>query len=87
MNIHVSNLSLNVIDADIRRLFSAYGEVLSASIIRDKLNGRSKGLAIIDMVNDSQARQAILCLDQTEVDGRAIAVSEIKYSPGGYKSL
>ena len=86
MNIHVSNLSLNIIDADIRRLFSAYGEVNSAVILRDKLNGRSRGTALIDMVNDSQARQAVLCLDQTLMDGKPITVSEIKYSIRNYKN-
>lgn len=80
MNIHVSNLSLNIIDSDLRKLFAAYGEINSAVIIRDKLNGRSKGSALIDMVNDSQARQAILCLDQTMLDGKVITVSEIRYS-------
>ena len=86
MNIHVSNLSLNIIDADIRRLFSAYGEVNSAVILRDKLNGRSRGTALIDMVNDSQARQAVLCLDQTLMDGKPITVSVIKYSIRNYKN-
>jgi RNA recognition motif-containing protein len=80
MNIHVSNLSVNVIDADLRKLFSAYGEVNSAVIIRDKLNGRSRGTALIDMINDGQAKQAILCLDQTMLDGKLITVSEIRYS-------
>lgn len=86
MNIHVSNLSLNIIDADLRRLFAAYGEVGSAVIIRDKNNGRSKGSAIIDMVNDKQGRQAILCLDQTVLDGKAITLSELKYSIKDYRN-
>ena len=80
MNIHVSNLSLNVIDADLKKLFAAYGEVSSAVIIRDRLNGRSKGSALIDMVNDAQGRQAVLCLDQTVIDGKAITVTEIRFS-------
>ena len=74
MNIHVSNLSLNIIDSDLRKLFAAYGDVNSAVILRDKLNGRSKGAAIIDMEVDSQARQAIQCLDQTMMDGKSISV-------------
>jgi RNA recognition motif-containing protein len=86
MNIHVSNLSLNIIDADLRKLFAAYGEVNSAVIVRDKLNGRSKGSALIDMVNDTQGRQAVLCLDQTIIDGKPITVSEIKYSIRDYKN-
>ena len=86
MNIQVSNLSLNVIDSDLVKLFSAYGEVNAAVIIRDKLNGRSKGSAIIDMVNDSQGRQAIQCLDQTLIDGKHITVNEIRYSIRDYKN-
>lgn len=86
MNIHVSNISYNIIDADLRRLFAAYGEVSSAVIVRDKLNGRSKGTAMIDMVNDAQGRQAVLCLDQTILDGKPITVSEIKYSIRDYKN-
>jgi RNA recognition motif-containing protein len=80
MNIQVSNLSLHVIDSDLKKLFEAYGEVSSVVIIRNKLNGRSKGSAMIDMVNDAQARQAILSLDQTVLDGKSITVSEIRYS-------
>lgn len=86
MNIHVSNLSMNIIDTDLKKLFAAYGEVNSAVIVRDRLNGRSKGSALIDMVNDAQARQAVLCLDQTIIDGKAITVSEIKYSIRDYKN-
>jgi RNA recognition motif-containing protein len=86
MNIHVSNLSLNVIDADLRRLFAAYGAVGSALIMRDKLNGRSKGIALIEMEVEAQGRQAVLCLNQTLLDGRPIAVSEIRYNVSDYKN-
>ena len=79
MNIYVSNLSLNIIDADLRKLFSPYGEVSSAEILRDKWNGRSKGSAYVHMANDGQGSRAILCLDKTVVDGKAITVSEVVY--------
>ena len=85
MHIHVSNLSLNIIDSDLKKLFAAYGEVLSAVIMR-KPNGRSKGSARVDMINASEGRQAILCLDQTVIDGQPISVSEIKYNITDYKS-
>ena len=80
MYIHVANISVNVIDADLQKLFAAYGEVYSIVILRDKLNGRSKGTAMIDMLNANQGRQAIQCLDGTIIDGQTITVSEIKYS-------
>ena len=86
MIIHVSNLSFSVIDSDLRKLFAAFGEVITAVIIRDKINGRSKGAALIDMVNDAQARQAIFCLDQTIIDGKPITVTEIRYSIHDHKN-
>ncbi|HEY1111962.1 MAG TPA: RNA-binding protein [Chitinophagaceae bacterium] len=79
MNIHVSNLSPNIIDADLRKLFSPFGEVTSAEVLRDKLNGRSKGSALVHMAIDAQGSQAILCLDRTVVDGKPISVSEVVY--------
>jgi RNA recognition motif-containing protein len=80
MYIHVSNISVNVIDADLQKLFAAYGEVYSIVILRDKLNGRSKGTAMIDMLNARQGWQAIQCLDGAIIDGQPIMVTEIKYS-------
>jgi RNA recognition motif-containing protein len=86
MNIRVSNLSFNVLDAEVRKLFSPFGEVNSAVIIRDKNNGRSNGSALIDMVNDIQGHKAIACLNQTVVDGKVITVSELPYSIKDYKN-
>jgi RNA recognition motif-containing protein len=76
MDILVNNISLNMSDADVRRLFSAYGIVDSAEVGRDKYNGRSKGNAHVNMPNAAQARQAIVSLDQTIMDGKRISVNE-----------
>jgi cold-inducible RNA-binding protein len=84
MNIHVSNLSANVIGADLKRLFAVYGEVMTAVIVKDNQTGYSNGTALIDMLNANQASQAIVGLDQTLVDGKAISVHEIKYSVKKY---
>jgi RNA recognition motif-containing protein len=77
MNIRVTNLSLNILDSDIRRLFSRFGEVNSAMIIRDKNNGRPNGSALIDMVRDAEGLLAIESLNQTIINGKAIIVTEI----------
>ena len=76
MNIQISNISLNMIDADIRRLFTSFGIVDSAEVSRNKFNGRSKGVAQVMMPNEAQARQAIISLDNTMMDGKKISVSE-----------
>ncbi|MEJ7913026.1 MAG: RNA-binding protein [Chitinophagaceae bacterium] len=86
MNIQVTNLSHNTVDSDLRKLFSFYGEVLSAEVLRDRINGRSRGTAFVDMINDAQGALAINGLHRTQLDGKAIAVSEKTYSPSTYKN-
>lgn len=86
MNIQVSNLSHNTVDGDLRKLFSSYGEVLSAVVLRDRLNGRSRGSASVDMINHEQGLQAISGLHRTKLDGKAIAVTEKIYNPSKYKN-
>jgi len=77
MNIRVTNLNLNTIDSELRKLFSRYGAVNSTLIVRDKNNNRPNGSALIDMVKDSEARFAIESLNQTIVDGKSISVVEV----------
>jgi RNA recognition motif-containing protein len=81
MNIQVHNLTLNVVDSDMRKLFAPYGVVDSAEVIKDKLNGRSKGHALIDMPVEAQAKQAIMSLNKTMVDGKQITVREVPVFP------
>ena len=81
MNIQVFNLSLSTEDRDLRRLFSAYGIVTSAEVVRDKLNGRSKCKALIDMPIKGEALQAIESLHQTMLNGKMISVSELQAKP------
>ena len=80
MNILISNISLNTTDAEIRKLFSSYGVVDSAEVNRNALNGRSLKKGQVSMPVPAQARQAIVSLDKTLLDGKIISV--IKYSSG-----
>jgi RNA recognition motif-containing protein len=77
MNIRVANISLNTTDTEIRKLFSSYGNVDSAQVNRNSLNGRSLRTGLINMPVDAQARQAIASLDKTIFDGKIITVNEI----------
>lgn len=81
MNIQIYNLGRDINDAALRKMFSTYGTVLSAEVMRDKLNGRSKGNGVIEMPVEGEARQAIEALDQTMMDGKKISVSELRVPP------
>lgn len=81
MQIHVSNLHSNLIEADIQRLFSRFGEVDAVRLMRDKLNNRSFGRAFVDMPVPKDAAQAIASLNGSELKGKRLNVSEVMYDP------
>ena len=78
MNIYVSNLSFNTSDAELSELFSAFGEVSSAKVITDRETGRSRGFGFVEMPSDDEGKDAMLGLNNKEVEGRAMSVSVAK---------
>jgi RNA recognition motif-containing protein len=86
MTISIANLSFNAIDSDLRKLFSAFGDVNSAVIVRDKLNGRSRGTGFVDMNSSIQGAQAISSLHNSTFDGKRISVSAVEYDPSEFKN-
>ena len=51
--LYVGNLSYNTHEEDLREAFSKIGEVLSATLIVDQTNGRSKGFGFVEMANSA----------------------------------
>jgi RNA recognition motif-containing protein len=87
MNIFVGSLPYRLEEADLKELFSAYGEVSSVKLITDRETGRSKGFGFVEMPDDEAAQKAIQALNGSEVSGRSIAVSQAeqkKPSGGGF---
>jgi RNA recognition motif-containing protein len=78
MNIYVGNLSFEVTDDDLRQLFAAYGEVESASVVKDRFSGESRGFGFVEMPAKKDADAAIAALNGTDVKGRTITVNEAK---------
>ena len=78
MNIYISNLSFKLQDEDLKQVFTSFGEVTSAKVIRDNQSGRSRGFGFVEMASDDDARAAIEKLNGTEVDGRSIVVNEAR---------
>ena len=77
-NLYVGNLSYNVTSSDLEQIFSQYGSVKSAQVISDRLTGRSKGFAFVEMKNDTEAKNAIQGLNLKEHDGRCLTVNEAR---------
>ena len=78
MNIYVGNLSYKMNDNDLEAVFAKFGAVKSAQIIMDKVTGRSKGFAFVEMEEASAGNAAIEALNGKETDGRTLRVNEAK---------
>jgi RNA recognition motif-containing protein len=74
----VGSLSWNVNDDQLREFFAAAGTVESATVIVDRDTGRSKGYGFVEMSNDDEAKAAIDQLNNKELDGRSIVVTEAR---------
>jgi cold-inducible RNA-binding protein len=77
-NLYVGNLSYSTTHADLSELFGAIGEVVSVNLITDRMSGRSKGFAFVEMAEYDAAQRAIDELNGKEVDGRTIKVAEAR---------
>lgn len=83
MNIYVGNLSWSMTDEDLSNLFTQYGSVSSAKILKDKMSGRSKGFGFVEMEDEESARNAISNLNDQEIMGRKLIVNESQPRPEG----
>jgi RNA recognition motif-containing protein len=78
MNIYVGNLSMDVTKTDLQQAFEAFGKVASATVIRDKFSGESRGFGFVEMPDQSEGQAALAGLNGSELMGKNIVVSEAR---------
>ena len=76
--LYVGGLSYNTTEATLKDTFAAIGTVETATIIMDKMTGRSKGFGFVEMATEEEAKKAIETINGTELDGRTLTVNEAK---------
>ena len=78
MNIYVGNLSHEVTEEDLRLAFEPFGQVESATIIKDKHSGQSKGFGFVEMASKAEGQSAIDGLNGKELKGKVLNVNEAR---------
>jgi RNA recognition motif-containing protein len=63
INIYVFNLDSTLQGEDLKDMFSVYGKVASAEIIKDIMSGESRGFGYIKMDDHRAAHRAIEALN------------------------
>ena len=78
MNIYVGNLAPDVTEDELRQAFEAFGQVQSATIIKDKFSGESRGFGFVEMPAKAEAQTAITEMNGKDLKGRALNVNEAR---------
>ncbi len=76
--LYVGNLSYTTNQSSLQDAFAQAGTVSSATVITDKMTGRSKGFGFVEMATDEEAQKAIDMWSGKELDGRALTVNEAR---------
>lgn len=76
--LYVGNLTYEVTNSELERLFQPHGQVESAQVIMDRETGRSKGFGFVEMGTQQEAQAAIQALNGQDSNGRALTVNEAR---------
>ncbi len=76
--LYVGNLPYSATGDQLKDLFSQAGEVSEASVISDRMSGRSKGFGFVQFEDDAAADKAIEMFNNYDWEGRAIVVNEAR---------
>ncbi len=78
MKLYVGNLSYTTTDDSLRGAFSKAGDVQSATVVVDKMTGRSRGFGFVEFNTDEEGQKAIEMWDGQDLDGRSLKVNEAR---------
>lgn len=76
--LYVGGLPYETTEDELRDLFSKAGAVATASIITDRMSGRSRGFGFIEMANDDEADKAVEMFNGKDFGGRSLVVNEAR---------
>lgn len=76
--LYVGQLPYSTTDEELKEGFSKAGTVVSATVLKDKFTGRSRGFGFVEMSTDAEATEAISMFNEQDFGGRKIVVNEAK---------
>ncbi|OGN06118.1 MAG: RNA-binding protein [Candidatus Yanofskybacteria bacterium RIFCSPHIGHO2_01_FULL_45_42] len=76
--IYVGGLPWSTTNEALKDLFSQAGTVESATVVTDKMSGRSRGFGFVEMSTDEEAMKAVEMFNGKELEGRNLTVNEAR---------
>lgn len=88
MNIYVANISPDVTEDELHQIFTEFGQVKSAALIRDRDSGQLRGFGFVEMPSQDEGKAAIAAMNGKDIKGKALVVNEARpksdKKPGGF---
>ncbi len=78
MNIYVGNLAREITEDDLREAFAVFGQVDTATVIKDRFSGESRGFGFVEMPSKNEAQTAITEINDKDLKGSTINVNEAR---------
>jgi len=78
MKLYVGNLPWSIDDNKLKELFSEFGKVSEAVIIKDKFSKRSKGFGFVTFAEEASGKKAEEAMNGKEIEGRELRVNEAR---------
>ncbi|MDP2598833.1 MAG: RNA-binding protein [Candidatus Liptonbacteria bacterium] len=76
--LYVGGLPYTTTQDELQSAFAQAGTVTSATIIIDKMSGRSKGFGFVEFADDAEAEKAIEMWNGKDFGGRSLTVNEAR---------
>lgn len=78
MNLYVGNLPKTITEDELYMAFKTYGQVTSATIVRDKFTREVKGFGFVDMPVKTEAQAAMEAMNGSTFQGQVLKVNEAR---------
>ena len=76
--LYVGGLPFSTTNDELRDAFAQAGTVATATVVIDKMSGRSRGFGFVEFENDEEAEKAIAMLNGKDFGGRSLTVNEAR---------
>jgi len=74
--LYVGNVSFDMSDDELKEAFSEFGEVVSATIVKDRVSGRSRGFGFVEFTDEQSAQDAKGAMNGKSVMGRMLKIDD-----------
>jgi len=84
--LYIGNLSFDMSDEELKEAFSEFGEIISATVVKDRVSGRSRGFGFVEFDQEESAQNAKEAMNGKELKGRSLKVDSAREQKFGSDS-